>query len=121
MELHLVERQIQGGSQGAPFATVTTSASLAHLMTLYPSCATSAQIKGITGNLPLVGAVPACVSYIYVQQNDGLLNLDAQGVDTDFEYIMPTTIGACSPLAMRSASLPAISSRMARTGCPSVF
>ena len=59
-------------------------------MTLYPSCATPAQIKAITGNLPLVGAVPPCTSYIYVQQNDGLLNLDAQGIDTDFEYIMPT-------------------------------
>jgi iron complex outermembrane receptor protein len=82
--------KFKGGSQGAPFATVTTSQSLARLMTLYPSCATPAQIKGITGNLPLVGAVPPCVSYIYVQQNDGLLNLDAQGVDTDFEYIMPT-------------------------------
>lgn len=82
--------KFKGGSQGAPFATVTTSASLAHLMTLYPSCATPAQIKAITGNLPLVGAVPPCTSYIYVQQNDGLLNLDAQGIDTDFEYIMPT-------------------------------
>ena len=82
--------RFKGGSQGAPFATVTTSASLAHLMTLYPTCATPAQIKAITGNLPLVGAVPPCVSYIYVQQNDGLLNLNAQGVDTDFEYIMPT-------------------------------
>jgi iron complex outermembrane receptor protein len=82
--------KFKGGSQGAPFATVTTSASLSHLMTLYPSCATPAQIKAITGNLPLVGAVPPCTSYIYVQQNDGLLNLDAQGIDTDFEYIMPT-------------------------------
>jgi iron complex outermembrane receptor protein len=82
--------KFKGGSQGAPFATVTTSASLAHLMTLYPSCATPAQIKAITGNLPLVGAVPPCTSYIYVQQNDGLLNLDAQGIDTDFEYILPT-------------------------------
>jgi iron complex outermembrane receptor protein len=82
--------RFKGGSQGAPFATVTTSASLAHLMTLYPSCATPAQIKAITGNLPLVGAVPPCTSYIYVQQNDGLLNLDAQGIDTDFEYIIPT-------------------------------
>jgi iron complex outermembrane recepter protein len=82
--------KFKGGSQGAPFATVTTSASLSHLMTLYPSCATPAQIKAITGNLPLVGAVPPCTSYIYVQQNDGLLNLDAQGIDTNFEYIMPT-------------------------------
>jgi iron complex outermembrane receptor protein len=82
--------KFKGGSQGAPFATVTTSASLAHLMTLYPSCATPAQIKAITGNLPLVGAVPPCTSYIYVQQNDGLLNLDAQGIDTNFEYVIPT-------------------------------
>ncbi|MDB5734020.1 MAG: TonB-dependent receptor [Alphaproteobacteria bacterium] len=82
--------RFKGGSQGAPFATVTTSASLSHLMTLYPTCATPAQIKAITGNLPLVGAVPPCVSYIYVQQNDGLLNLNAQGVDTDFEYVVPT-------------------------------
>jgi iron complex outermembrane receptor protein len=82
--------RFKGGSQGAPFATVTTSASLSHLMTLYPGCATPAQVKAITGNLPLVGAVPPCVSYIYVQQNDGLLNLDAQGIDTDFEYIIPT-------------------------------
>jgi hypothetical protein len=82
--------KFKGGSQGAPFATVTTSASLSHLMTLYPTCATPAQIKAITGNLPLVGAVPPCTSYIYVQQNDGLLNLDAQGIDTNFEYIMPT-------------------------------
>jgi iron complex outermembrane receptor protein len=82
--------KFKGGSQGAPFATVTTSASLSRLMTLYPSCATTAQIKAITGNLPLVGAVPPCTSYIYVQQNDGLLNLDAQGIDTNFEYIMPT-------------------------------
>ena len=88
--LTLWNAKFKGGSQGAPFATVTTSKSLSHLMTLYPGCATSAQIKAITGNLPLVGAVPACVSYIYVQQNDGLLNLDSQGVDTDFEYIMPT-------------------------------
>jgi hypothetical protein len=82
--------KFKGGSQGAPFATVTTTASLSHLMTLYPSCATPAQIKAITGNLPLVGAVPTCTSYIYVQQNDGKLNLDAQGIDTDFEYIIPT-------------------------------
>jgi iron complex outermembrane receptor protein len=88
--LTLWNARFKGGSQGAPFATVTTSASLAHLMTLYPSCATPAQIKAITGNLPLVGAVPPCVSYIYVQQNDGLLNLDAQGIDTNFEYVMPT-------------------------------
>ncbi|HET7085869.1 MAG TPA: TonB-dependent receptor [Rhizomicrobium sp.] len=82
--------RFKGGSQGAPFATVTTSASLSHLMTLYPSCATPAQIKAITGNLPLVGAVPVCTSYIYVQQNDGLLNLDAQGIDTNFDYVLPT-------------------------------
>jgi iron complex outermembrane receptor protein len=88
--LTLWNARFKGGSQGAPFATVTSSASLAHLMTLYPSCATPAQIKAITGNLPLVGAVPPCVSYIYVQQNDGLLNLDAQGIDTNFEYIIPT-------------------------------
>jgi iron complex outermembrane receptor protein len=80
----------KGGSQGAPFNTVTTSKSLSHLMTLYPNCATPAQIKAITGNLPLVGAVPPCVSYIYVQQNDGLLNLSAEGIDTDFSYILPT-------------------------------
>ncbi|HEY2010250.1 MAG TPA: TonB-dependent receptor, partial [Rhizomicrobium sp.] len=88
--LTLWNARFKGGSQGAPFATVTTSASLSHLMTLYPSCATPAQIKAITGNLPLVGAVPPCTSYIYVQQNDGLLNLDAQGIDTNFEYVMPT-------------------------------
>jgi len=88
--LTLWNAKFKGGSQGAPFATVTTSASLAHLMTLYPNCATPAQIKAITGNLPLVGAVPPCTSYIYVQQNDGLLNLDAQGIDTDFEYTIPT-------------------------------
>ena len=88
--LTLWNARFKGGSQGAPFATVTTSASLAHLMTLYPTCATPAQIKAITGNLPLVGAVPPCTSYIYVQQNDGLLNLDAQGIDTDFEYTIPT-------------------------------
>lgn len=82
--------RFKGGSQGAPFATVTTSKSLSRLMTLYPSCATPSQIKAITGNLPLVGAVPPCVSYIYVQQNDGLLNLDAQGIDTDIQYVMPT-------------------------------
>jgi iron complex outermembrane receptor protein len=88
--LTLWNARFKGGSQGAPFATVTTSASLAHLMTLYPNCATPAQIKAITGNLPLVGAVPVCTSYIYVQQNDGLLNLDAQGVDTNLQYVMPT-------------------------------
>jgi iron complex outermembrane receptor protein len=88
--LTLWNARFKGGSQGAPFATVTSSASLAHLMTLYPSCATPAQIKAITGNLPLVGAVPPCVTYIYVQQNDGLLNLDAQGIDTDLQYVMPT-------------------------------
>jgi iron complex outermembrane receptor protein len=82
--------KFKGGSQGAPFATVTTSKSLSRLMTLYPNCATPAQIKAITGNLPLVGAVPPCTSYIYVQQNDGLLNLDAQGIDTNFEYVIPT-------------------------------
>ncbi|HVW75581.1 MAG TPA: TonB-dependent receptor [Rhizomicrobium sp.] len=88
--LTLWNARFKGGSQGAPFATVTSSASLAHLMTLYPNCATPAQIKAITGNLPLVGAVPPCVSYIYVQQNDGLLNLDAQGIDADIQYVMPT-------------------------------
>ena len=82
--------RFKGGSQGAPFATVTTSQSLSRLMTLYPTCATPAQIKAITGNLPLVGAVPPCVSYIYVQQNDGLLNLDAQGIDTNIDYVIPT-------------------------------
>jgi len=80
----------KGGSQGAPFTTVTTSKALSHLMTLYPSCATTAQIKAIMGNLPQVGAVPPCVSYIYLQENDGLLNLSAQGIDTNFTYAMPT-------------------------------
>jgi len=88
--LTLWNARFKGGSQGAPFATVTTSKSLSRLMTLYPSCATPSQIKAITGNLPLVGAVPPCVSYIYVQQNDGLLNLDAQGIDTNIQYVMPT-------------------------------
>ena len=88
--LTLWNAKFKGGSQGAPFATVTTSKSLSRLMTLYPACATPAEIKAITGNLPLVGAVPPCTSYIYVQQNDGLLNLDAQGIDTDFEYVLPT-------------------------------
>jgi len=93
--------KFKGGSQGAPFATVTTSASLAHLMTLYPSCATSGADQGHHGQLPLVGAVPACVSYIYVRQNDGLLNLDAQGVDNRLRVYHPTdnwgvfSIGRC--------------------------
>ncbi|HEX3755561.1 MAG TPA: TonB-dependent receptor [Rhizomicrobium sp.] len=84
------DASFRGGSQGAPFVSVYTSKALSHLLTLYPNCATPAQIKAITGNLPLVGAVPPCTTYIYVQQNDGLLNLAAQGIDADFNYVMPT-------------------------------
>jgi len=82
--------RINGGSTGPNISYISTTASLAPLMTFYPGCATPAQISAIAGNLPLTAALAPCTQYIVDTLNSSWLNLRAEGVDASVNYIIPT-------------------------------
>ncbi|HEX3755135.1 MAG TPA: TonB-dependent receptor, partial [Rhizomicrobium sp.] len=77
-----------GGITGPNLNNVIYAASLNSLLTFTPppTCATSAQIAALQGNIPLTGALPACASYLFRDPNSNYLNVKIQGIDASAQY-----------------------------------
>ncbi len=86
----LWETVLIGGVTAPNFNNVVVTGSLQKLVTLTPSCATSAQIAAIQGALPLTSSIPACVQYLFYDANSNYLNLKVDGIDASFNYSYPT-------------------------------
>ena len=68
-------------------AFALSSPALSSLLTLYPGGATAAQIAAAAGGRSQTGALPPNVYFIYSYQQQNALNLKADGIDTDINYI----------------------------------
>jgi len=68
-------------------AFALSSPALSSLLTLYPGGATAAQIAAAAGGRSQTGALPPNVYFIYSYQQQNALNLKADGIDADINYI----------------------------------
>jgi iron complex outermembrane recepter protein len=68
-------------------AFALSSPALSSLLTLYPNGATAAQIAAAAGGRSQTGALPPSVYFIYSYQQQNALNLKADGIDADIDYI----------------------------------
>lgn len=73
-----------------------SSPELSPLLTLYPNGATPAQLAAAEAGAPQLGAVPNKVYWIYNFEQQNAINLRADGVDGNVEYMRPTPIGTLS-------------------------
>jgi iron complex outermembrane receptor protein len=72
----------------SPQATFALSSpALSSLLTLYPGGATPGQIAAAVGGRAQTGALPPVVYFIYSYQQQNALNLKADGIDTDLNYM----------------------------------
>ena len=79
-------------------AIVVTSPTLAHEVTLFPNCATQADIARLVVSpkgypTPQTSSYPACVQAISQSINDTFLWMWVQGVDLQFDYSLETDLG----------------------------
>ncbi len=68
-------------------AFALSSPTLSSLLTLYPNGATAAQIAAAAGGRSQTGALPPTTYFIYSYQQQNALNLKADGIDADIDYI----------------------------------
>ncbi len=86
--------EINGGiTSGNPTVAVNSPALTKEVLTLYPTGATSAQIRDLAVGLPQTGALPANIYFLYSFQQRNLLNLRVQGIDYSVNYRRPTGLG----------------------------
>jgi iron complex outermembrane receptor protein len=89
----LFNNRFRGGVTSPNLATVINTPGLNSLLTIYPNCATPAQIAAVVGTSPQSGPLATCVYFIRNGQQQNVVNLDIQGIDADAEYKIPTAIG----------------------------
>ena len=82
-----------GGMTAPQFGARVTTASLQHDLTLYPNCATAAQIAGFVGTTPQTSVFPACVQFTYLSDTSNYLSFYAQGLDIEAQYHFKTDFG----------------------------
>jgi iron complex outermembrane receptor protein len=74
-------------------AFALSSPALSSLLTLYPGGATPAQIASAAGGRSQTGALPPAVYFIYSYQQQNALNLKADGIDADLNYVHGLGVG----------------------------
>ena len=82
-----------GGMTAPQFGARVTTASLQHDLTLYPACATPAQIAAFVGTTPQTSVFPACTQFTYLSDTSNYLSFYAQGLDVEAQYRFQTPIG----------------------------
>lgn len=86
----LFSAKFRGGVTSPNLATVINTPGLNDLLTIYPSCATSAEIADVVGQAPLNGPLPSCVYFIRDGRQQNVVNLDIQGIDATIDYRIDT-------------------------------
>lgn len=82
-----------GGMTAPQFSARVTTASLVHDLTLYPSCATPAQVAAFAAQAPQSSVFPACVQFTFLSDTSNYLTFYAQGVDLTASYTFDTDFG----------------------------
>ena len=90
----LFNNKFRGGVTSPNLATVINTPGLNHLLTIYPNCATPAEVSAVVGTSPLGSPLPSCIYFIRNGQQQNVVNLDIQGIDADAEYRFDTAYGA---------------------------
>ena len=93
LQATLFNNKFRGGVTSPNLATVINTPGLNHLLTIYPNCATPAQISAVVGTSPQGTPLPACVYFIRNGQQQNVANLDIQGIDADGQYSFDTGVG----------------------------
>jgi iron complex outermembrane receptor protein len=93
LQATLFNAKFRGGVTSPNLATVINTPGLNHLLTIYPNCATAAEIAAVVKTAPLNSPLPACVYFIRNGQQQNVVNLDIQGLDIDGEYKFDTDYG----------------------------
>jgi iron complex outermembrane receptor protein len=86
----LFNAKFRGGVTSPNLATVINTPGLNNLLTIYPSCATAAQISAVVGQAPLNAPLPSCVYFIRDGRQQNVVNLDIQGIDANVDYQLRT-------------------------------
>jgi iron complex outermembrane receptor protein len=84
-----------GGMTGPPFNISVTNAALIDHLTLYPSCATQAQVNAFATSLggqpiPQTSTFPTCVQFTYQGLTSNFYYLYAGGIDAQVNYSVDT-------------------------------
>lgn len=82
-----------GGMTAPQFSARVTTASLVHDLTLYPNCATPAQIAAFAAQAPQSSVFPACVQFTYLSDTSNYLSFFAQGLDITMDYSFDSGFG----------------------------
>jgi iron complex outermembrane recepter protein len=82
-----------GGMTAPQFGARVTTASLANALTLYPNCATAADIAAFASQAPQNSVFPACVQFTYRSDTSNYLTYYARGLDLQVGYKLQTRFG----------------------------
>lgn len=93
MQATLFNTRFRGGVTSPNLATVINTPGLNHLLTIYPTGATAADIAAIVGDAPQNSPIPSTVYFIRNGQQQNVVNLDIQGLDIDGSYNFFTDFG----------------------------
>ncbi len=86
----LFNAKFRGGVTSPNLATVINTPGLNNLLTIYPNCATAAEISAVVGQAPLNAPLPSCVYFIRDGRQQNVVNLDIQGIDANLDYTLRT-------------------------------
>jgi iron complex outermembrane receptor protein len=82
----LFNASFRGGVTSPNLATVINTPGLNHLLTIFPNCATAAEVAAVVGQAPLNGPLPQCINFIRNGRQQNVVNLDVQGIDATVNY-----------------------------------
>lgn len=86
----LFNARFRGGVTSPNLATVINTPGLNSLLTIYPNCATPAEIAAVVGQAPLNAPLPPCTYFIRDGRQQNVVNLDIQGIDASADYRLAT-------------------------------
>jgi iron complex outermembrane recepter protein len=87
------DTQLIGGMTAPQVGARVTTASLANALTLFPACATAADITAFASQAPQNSVFPACVQFTYRSDTSNYLTYYAAGVDFNIAYRIETDFG----------------------------
>jgi iron complex outermembrane receptor protein len=86
LSVTLFNNRFNGANVAPALSLITISPPLQHNLVFFPGGATAAQIAALTAHVPIGGAFPATINYIYQFQQQNVLNLGVQGLDISAQY-----------------------------------
>jgi iron complex outermembrane recepter protein len=86
LSVTLFNNKFDGANTAPAFSLLLESPPLQHNVVFFPGGATPAQIAALTAHVPIGGALPSTVYYIYQFQQQNVLYLNIQGLDMNVQY-----------------------------------